>query len=125
MPLFTEVRGKIRILRSSRLQSPASRLQSSRHRVGLNATTPDHRPTSSQTGRGNVASCCDSLPADFQRISGSCELRLNGVLGSSALPWCSFVLCALEHIHSPRIGVCCLLVERFEINSSFERCSRY
>jgi hypothetical protein len=37
----------------------------------LNATTPDHRPTSPQTGRGNVASCCDSLPADFQRISGS------------------------------------------------------
>src|SRR5829696_4443047 len=28
-----------------------------------------------------------------------CELRRDGVLGSSALPWCSDVLCALAHIY--------------------------
>jgi hypothetical protein len=35
-----------------------------------------------------------------------CELRLNGVLGNSALSWCSDVLCALAHIHSPHTRVC-------------------
>src|SRR5215211_3597981 len=37
-----------------------------------------------------------------------CELPLYGVLGSSALPWCSDVFCAMAHIHSPKTGVCCL-----------------
>src|SRR5215211_1196814 len=36
------------------------------------------------------------------------ELRLYGVLGSSGLPSCSVVLSAMEHIHSPKTGVCCL-----------------
>jgi hypothetical protein len=37
-----------------------------------------------------------------------CELRVYGVLRSSALLWCSDVLCALEHIHDPQTGVGCL-----------------
>src|SRR5829696_5733001 len=36
------------------------------------------------------------------------RLRGMGFLGSSALPWCSSVLCAMAHIHSPKTGVCCL-----------------
>src|SRR5215217_2516273 len=35
-----------------------------------------------------------------------CELRRDGVLGNSALSWCSDVLCALAHIHSPYTSVC-------------------
>src|SRR5215211_2857688 len=31
-----------------------------------------------------------------------------GILGSSVLPWCSVVLSAMAHIHSPKTGVCCL-----------------
>jgi hypothetical protein len=34
------------------------------------------------------------------------ELRPNGVPGNSALSWCSDVLCALAHIHSPHTSVC-------------------
>jgi len=37
-----------------------------------------------------------------------CELRPNGVLGNWASPSCHGVHTALEHIHSPRTGVCCL-----------------
>ena len=37
-----------------------------------------------------------------------CELRHNGVLRSSGLPWGSDVFCAPAHIHSPKPGVCCL-----------------
>jgi hypothetical protein len=36
------------------------------------------------------------------------ELPIHGVLGSSALSWCSEVLCALAHIHSPHTGVSCV-----------------
>src|SRR5215203_6401417 len=36
-----------------------------------------------------------------------CELRPNGVLRSSALPWCYDTLGAMAHIHSPLKGVCC------------------
>src|SRR5215210_3417647 len=36
------------------------------------------------------------------------QLRLNGVLRSSALSWCYDTLCAMAHIHPPKTGVCCL-----------------
>src|SRR5215212_1325414 len=36
------------------------------------------------------------------------ELRLLGILGSSELPWCSDVFCAMAHIHPPQTRVCCL-----------------
>ena len=32
----------------------------------------------------------------------------DGVLRSSVLSWYSDVLCALEHIHLPHTGVCCV-----------------
>jgi hypothetical protein len=35
------------------------------------------------------------------------ELRVNGVLRSSAHSWYSDVFCAMAHIHSPQAGVCC------------------
>src|SRR5215217_2154423 len=48
-------------------------------------------------------------PAILCRLGrGYAELRLHGVLGSSVLPWCSVVLSAMAHIHSPKTGVCCL-----------------
>src|SRR5215213_5100514 len=37
-----------------------------------------------------------------------CELRPNGVLGSSGISWCSDVFCAIAHIHPPQTRVCCL-----------------
>src|SRR5215217_1179073 len=49
----------------------------------------------------------NSFKANF-RESPDHELRHNGVLRSSALPWCSGALCSMAHIHSPQTGVCCL-----------------
>src|ERR671911_329510 len=37
-----------------------------------------------------------------------CELRVDGVLRSSAHSWCCEVFYAMAHIHCPDIGVCCL-----------------
>src|SRR5215208_7932999 len=42
------------------------------------------------------------------RLSRWRELRLLGILRSSALCWGSDKLCAPAHIHSPKTGVCCL-----------------
>src|SRR5215212_10622131 len=39
---------------------------------------------------------------------GFSEVRIHGVLGSSAVSWCSGTLCDMAHIHSPKTGVCCL-----------------
>ena len=39
------------------------------------------------------------------RESPERELRYNGVLRSSALPWCTGVFCAMAHIHCPKTRV--------------------
>src|SRR5215212_7831223 len=47
-------------------------------------------------------------PRSRRSVLSEVGLPIYGVLGSSVLPWCSVVLSAMAHIHSPNTGVCCL-----------------
>ena len=45
----------------------------------------------------------------LEHVEDHCrELHPNGVLGNPALPWLSDVLCAMTHMRSLHIGVCCV-----------------